>query len=508
MSDIQPLIDMAHKLEQKGIQYSEKNWASYTTGINFGLEDAYKEFMKIFKDPKNFEQIKAHQNRDLSPEDQRRVELMHNAFEPYHLSKELNELDEQIFKLKTKLSKVLNTFRFEIDGKETPGPKIAQILSKSSDQALRKKAYLARNQINRPLVESGFIELLDLRKKYALLYGANDFVDFSLARQELSKNVFTGWTDEVQAKLPDIRSVRSEFAQTYLNQDKLMPWDGGHLMTKIAPMQNHEVNMLNYFAPICELFNKFGLKLAGKNITYDVFPRKNKSEWGYHFRIKSGADSRILASISNEYYNFKVLLHETGHAMHYYSVDPNDLIMNMGISGITSEGFANLFGNMAYEQIFYEQFFGGKLDDVSKQFEDHKKWNQINRISAVSTILFDQALYLENIQTLDDINQLKWQMIKKYSAQQEHEGEPPWAHLIHHTTHPIYLHNYFMGDVTCEMLKQVFCHKNDLDNIHRAPKEFGTFLMNGVIKPSGRYKYEELFSRIAQDEFSLKYLAN
>lgn len=67
------------------------------------------------------------------------------------------------------------------------------------------------------------------------------------------------------------------------------------------------------------------------------------------------------------------------------------------------------------------------------------------------------------------------------------------------------MHNYFMGDVTCEMLKKVFYKKYNVNSVAEKPKEFGDFLINEVIKPSGLYKYEELFERISGEKFSLKW---
>lgn len=85
------------------------------------------------------------------------------------------------------------------------------------------------------------------------------------------------------------------------------------------------------------------------------------------------------------------------------------------------------------------------------------------------------------------------------------EEEPPFAYRIHYTTHPIYMHNYFMGDVTCEMLRKVFCRKYGVNSITQKPKEFGEFLIKEVISPSGLYKYEELFRRISGEDFLLKW---
>jgi len=131
-----------------------------------------------------------------------------------------------------------------------------------------------------------------------------------------------------------------------------------------------------------------------------------------------------------------------------------------------------------------------------------------NSLSSIQTILFDQQLYQNDFKTLDDINQFKIDNMKELGTTDHFSGEPPWGFLIHHTTHPIYLHNYFMGDVTCEMFKQVYCKEKGINSIFEDTLGFGKFLKEKVIEPSGLYKFEELFKNISGEDFSLKYIMN
>ena len=383
---------------------------------------------------------------------------------------------------------------------------MGRIISEDPDRELRKDAFLARAQVNKPLLDAGFIKLLDLRKEYAKIYGAENFVEMSLENQELDSSIFSTWEEETADQLPMMDKYRNEYAKKYLGYDELKPWDGSYLSGKIAPQLNKETNMTEFYEPIRVLFNRFGIDISNDNTTYDIFPRKNKSEWGYNFPIKYGEDSRILANVQNRYNQFGVLLHETGHSMHSFQLDPKETILNWGISGIIEEGIANLFGGFIYEPIFFNQFFKDDMEAATENFARIKQWGKINMLRSVGNILFDQRLYLNDIKTGDDIHQLNWDINKKLYGTDPYADEPVWAVTIHHTTHPIYLHNYFMGDVTCEMLKKVFCEKHNAGSILEKPVEFGQFLVNDVIKPSGFHKYGELFERISGEKFSLKYI--
>lgn len=495
--------EIAREVEDSQIKFSQLSWVQYTTGIDLGVDEGYKDVVKLIKNKDYFKTIQNKMGEELGDTDARRVELMHKSFEPFHKSEEINALKLKIKKLKTKLSQRLNTFRCEFEGKKVTSIELRKIMSEDDDRQRRKKAFFATNQLNKPLVEEGFIELVKLRKQLAELDGKNDFVHMKLEEDELSPSIFDNWKNEVRKLLPEMKKIEKKYARKYLNDDEIMPWDYDYISGKIAPKLYSEVNINEYYEKLNEIFTTFDIPIDDYNITYDVFPRANKSEWGYNFTIQSGKDSRILANVKDRYSDYGVLLHETGHGIHSFMLKPYE-ILNRGVSGIISEGIANLFGSFLYEEIFYNKFFNVK--DVKESFEDLKKWYKVTAIRAVHNILFDQGLYNNEVESLEDMTELYWKLYNELYDKAPFGENPPWAMRIHFTTHPIYLHNYFMGDITCEMLKSVFTKKHGVESITEKPKAFGTFLKKEVIEPSGRYKYNELFKRISGEEFSLKYL--
>lgn len=502
---MEKINEIARKLEELEEQSSKLEWTQYTVGYDFGCEEAYEKIVEFMKDKANFETICEYRNKNLSFEDKRRVEIMYNMFEEYHLSDELNELQLEIQKKTNELSKILNTHRSTFEGREVTSVDLSQILMNDDNRERRKAAYFSRAQVNKPLVDGGFVELIKLRKEYAKLYGAKDFVDYSLKTQDLDTSIFENWTSQLHEILPKMNSVRSEYAKKYINDDKIMPWDGGYIGSRIAPLLNTTVDISNYYEALQGFFKNFGIDISKFNITYDVFSRANKSEWGYNFPIRAAKDSRILANVKNKYNEYGVLLHETGHGVHSFVLDPEETILNMGVSGIISEGLANLFGGFLYEKIFFEKFFDD-VEAAEEQFSQIRNYDRLMSLRAINDILFDQELYRNNIESLDDIYQLYWKVYKDVLMEEPFADEVPWGFRIHHTTHPIYLHNYFMGDVTCEMLSSVFKKKYNVKDVTDKPLEFGEFLINEVIKTSGLYKYQDLFKRISGEEFSLKYM--
>ncbi len=502
------LFAIAEELRELHVKASRLEWAKYTTGYDFGIMDAEREIQEKMKNLESWNTIQDLLAADLSPLDQRHVQIMEMTFKPYHLSAKLNELSLAIQEKTNELSSVLNTHRCTVAGREMTSPEIAKILLSDTDRDLRKEACLARTQVNVPLVKAGFLQLLDMRKEFANEYGAPDFVHYQLEQQELDPVMFDSWKDEVNSVLPLMRKIRSGFGEDIIGDPDVMPWDDTFISGKIAPELSRQVNMADYHRPISELFSMFGIDITGMNITYDVFPRKNKSEWGYNFPIETGVDSRILANVRDRYFEFGVLLHETGHAVHSFTTDAEEIILNMGISGIVSEGIANLFGRFSTHKAFYSGFFDEKLEEAGMNFRRLKLWNRANQLRAVSRILFDQALYRNKLENIDDIHQLLWQTNIAVLGEQPYADIPLWASTIHYTTHPIYFHNYLLGDLTCDIVEHVFLEREGVTDVIDRPELFGRFVLDEVIGASGKYPFPELFSRISGEDLSLRLLSS
>ncbi|SCY82984.1 M3 family metallopeptidase [Alkaliphilus peptidifermentans] len=504
MGKISKIQEIGKEIHELQVNLGRLQWSMFTTGYDFGVEDAYSKFIDGLKNKAHYEEILNYKEKELEIVEKRNVEILYNLFKPYHLSEDLNKLDMEIQQKVNELSKILNTFRNTFDGKSISSVELNQILSTNKDREVRKRAYFTKNQIDKPMVDAGFIDLINLRKEYAKLYGAKDFISYKLEEDELDVNIFDNWISQLHEMLPTMNEAREKYAKKIICDDRIMPWDEQYIDSIISPSLNKTVDMSNYYTNLKEMFDTFGIDISKFNITYDIFPRANKSEWGYNFPIETAKDSRILANVKNKYYEYGVLLHETGHGIHSFLLNPEEIILNEGVSGIISEGIANLFQGFLYKPAFYSKFFTD-ADKVENEFSALREYRKLNSLRAINRIFFDHSLYKNNITSLDDIYDLYWKNSKEVLKEEPFGEAPPWAYTIHFTTHPIYLHNYFMGDVTCEMLTKVFKERFNAE-ITEKPKDFGEFLINEIIKPSGRYKYNELFKKISGNDFSLKYM--
>ncbi|MHC5077561.1 MAG: gluzincin family metallopeptidase [Planctomycetota bacterium] len=506
MEEIANVVPIAREIWDLSERIHRLSWILYTTGIDEGVDEAQAAKTAVLGDRKKYDTILELLGKELSPLNRRRVEILEKAFRPYHLSPELREIDRNIQGITTKLKKKLNTFRFRMKGREVRTTELVKILAHDPDRARRKNAHQAFTQVNVPLVKEGFIELLNLRKAFAKEYGAEDFVAYRLEQHDLSPDFFDGWLEGVRELVPAWKEAQASFGRTYTGDPVVRPWDRGYIGAQLAPEMHRSVDMTSYFEPLEGLFASFGIPLREYNITYDIFPRKNKSEWGYFFPVAMGKDSRILANVENKYYQFGVLLHETGHAVHSLHTNTEDILLAMGVSTTISEGLANFFGDYLVKKEFFAPFFPENPEETEAHFRDSRRWHHLGWIPSVHTILFDRALYLRDVETLDDIHQILFDLYRDLLDLEPPEGHPAWAFRVQHTANPIYLHSYLLGRLTCDMIEESFKTRLGTETLEGREREFWNFLLEEVIKPSGAYPFPEHFRRLVGEDFSVEIL--
>src|SRR5262249_24406168 len=140
---MEKIKQIAADLSDLESKFSQLSWTQYTTGLDFGVEEAHLKITAHFKDKENYRIICDAMESDLSPEDRRSVEILYREFKRYHYSERANKLNEEIIALEIKLTNVLNKHRVVFDGKEVDKPTLGKIISENPDQNTRKRAFLA-----------------------------------------------------------------------------------------------------------------------------------------------------------------------------------------------------------------------------------------------------------------------------------------------------------------------------------------------------------------------------
>jgi len=488
------------ELEALGIQHGEKQWVQFTTGMDHGVERAKQKIVNFLKDPENYKIVCNYLERDLPPHEKRAAFLLHQEFKSHHYSDKANKIFEKITGLETHLSDLLNKHRVVLNGREVTSTALDKILSENPDREARKQAFLARAQVNRKMVAEGFVDLLNARKEYALACGANDFVAFRLEKDELEPDLFADFPATCRERKARLKEAQIQLAQRLEIGDRLMPWDTAYAKNLVCKYNKAKVDIIQFLDPIEKTFAAYGFEIRNLNLTFDVFPRKNKSEWGYSFTLGVGRDSRVLANVDDRFSNYWVLLHETAHGVHFMNLKREEVLLNKGVSGIVAEGFANFFGDLCYSREFLRETFADDFNQAHAQFQNLQALTGLNYFMQIEHTLFDQALYQNDLRNLNDIQEVNWSIQNDLLGIPAYADECPWGYRIHHTIAPVYLHNYYLGDILCSDMKKAYLAQgnNQVD-----PPGFGRFWREKVLEPSGRYPFMELYQRVCQSQPNL-----
>ncbi|HND85250.1 MAG TPA: M3 family metallopeptidase, partial [Pseudobdellovibrionaceae bacterium] len=270
--------NIAARLDDLNIDATEKLWAQYTTGLDFGVDEAQKKVRAFLQDKDNYKTICKSSETEKTPLDRRRIEILMKQFRPYHHSAHANTLKSEIDAFETKLGEVLNKHRTIVDGLERSSAEVSRILGESDDREMRKRTYLAQASINEELVDNGFLELIQLRQAYAQEIGYHNFIELRADQDDLGPNFFDGWLDQTAQYQRFYHELSGKVAKRFLGHEDLQPWDLRYLQNLLSERNRHIVDLSSFQTILAKVFRQFGFEIDRLPITYDIFPRRNKSE--------------------------------------------------------------------------------------------------------------------------------------------------------------------------------------------------------------------------------------
>jgi hypothetical protein len=125
---------------------SEEYWNFYTRGEPGKTEVYEKVQSEILSDPKTFERLKAWNGKIQDPLLARRVDLLYRTFAMAQVTSQ-----EKIYTLQNSLQRVQINFRSTYQGKPATQNQLTNVMRFEKNRALRKEAWLARNQVGKEM---------------------------------------------------------------------------------------------------------------------------------------------------------------------------------------------------------------------------------------------------------------------------------------------------------------------------------------------------------------------
>lgn len=417
----------------------------------------------------------------------------------------------EIVGLSSSINNRFNVFRADVNGKPHSDNDIEQILRNSADQRLRQQAWEASKELGQ-LVEADALTLVRLRNKGAQALGFDNYYSFSLHTSELQEDRLFALLDDMATEtdkpfMEIKRELDLQLSRKFgVPTEALMPWHYGDRFFQETP--GHEDPALDSAIEACDIveavsrfFDSIELPVQSVIQNSDLYGRPGKYQHAFCTDMNRRGDMRIMCSLERTEYWLETLLHELGHAVYNLGFgDEQELpfLLRTPAHTLTTEGIANMMGNLAINPFWLERFVG--LDPQLARSLDAElrarsrmgalifaRWSMV-------VVYFERELYRNPDQ---DLNALWWKLAERFQGLRCPPGRnaPDWASKIHLISAPVYYHNYLLGDLYAAQLHATIGEKFfpgvDLwEVVYAGRPEVGAFLREKVFRPGARLRWD------------------
>jgi peptidyl-dipeptidase A len=264
-------------------------------------------------------------------------------------------------------SAVMDGFTYKLDGKPVSANDIDDILTKSRDLALRKRAWEASKELGKPL-KSGLEKLQKLRNGVAremkhANYFALQVADYDMTDEEMMK-LLDGFVADTKPLYLKLHAwVRETLAARYKQPvPKLIPahWINNRWSQEWGGVVEGSLDMDPLFKSksaewIIKTAEKFYVSMGFPSLPAsfweksDLYPlpadsKRKKNAHATCWHIDLDTDIRSLMSVQNNAKWFRTAHHELGHAYYFmsYSIPPVPPILRQGANRAMHEAIGDL----------------------------------------------------------------------------------------------------------------------------------------------------------------------
>jgi len=369
-----------------------------------------------------------------------------------------------------------------------------QFTSSSDDSKARKEVFdtfLAKSSLLAPTIEARFRGMAQSMNAFG-----TDPLSNYLSLEGVEYDGLVSFVDALGREVkPAFRRSLDYYSREILERDAKYYDDYYFFRSRI--FRKYEKSFLprvNPFAKISRTMSEMGLDPS--RIRVDSADRKGKNASAFCFAIKIPADVRLSYREANPLDNFTNIFHETGHGIHFSSIEEGRLYEDKyGISSGVAETFSIFFESLMEDQGYLTQKLG-LSNDVAADLADRIRFNTrffCVFYSANSTM---KLRYWRDSLSIDEASDLYADLTEKYIGIR-YPGEY-W--LLHHVLpdYHLYSPSYLIAAVRASELREAMISK--FGERFWQEKGSGQFLLE-LLRP-GRSLDLTLFSRLDPRAFT------
>jgi peptidyl-dipeptidase A len=393
----------------------------------------------------------------------RQVTLLLNAHRPNQLPA---ETIERMVRLEKGLETRFNTFRAELDGERVTDNRIRELLERSGDVELRRRAWEASKQVGGEVVPE-LLELVGVRNDAARTLGFPTYYSMMLECDELDEAELFELLDRVEEGTRPLferykAGLDARLAERFgVPVEELAPWHYSDPFFQEAPAAEVDLDPWFEDKDLEELtkryFEAVGFDVSDLMARSDLYEREGKSQHAFCIWMDRRDDIRVLCNLRPTEYWMNTMLHEFGHAVYDQGVDPAlPYFLRASAHTLTTEASAMLLGRLSRNAEWLTTYAGVPEPDARAAAAALERARTAGLLVAARWELvmchFERSLYSDPSQNL---NGLWWELVERFQLVRKPEGRdaPDWAAKIHLSVAPVYYQNYLLGEMMASQLQ-------------------------------------------------------
>ncbi|PFV68691.1 peptidase M3 [Bacillus sp. AFS059628] len=334
------------------------------------------------------------------------------------------------------------------------------------NRVIRKKAWYALCEARSVVkIDIDFIlnELVQLRNEMALHAGFNNYSEYAFKQKNRDYSIEECYKlhESIEKYIVPIWKGLGSISKKNLGVKRYRPWDLTPCNLPRAPFQN-AIDLLN---GVEEMFRKTDLYFYEKFIHIrkagfiDVEERENKAPGAVCFTLPHSKEVFVYSNFSPSFYAINALIHELGHAFHFYKQFNNESSMQ---ERYLREEVAELY-SLSLELLVME-----KLNIFYKQ-EEYKEVQRVQLyrtlsllISSVAGDVFQHWLYTNPNHTSEERDKKYAELCKRYQYSSvditglEDEISSSWLETFQFVQFPFYKIEYAIAQIGAMQLFQIY----------------------------------------------------
>ncbi|KFN01987.1 oligoendopeptidase, M3 family protein [Bacillus clarus] len=337
----------------------------------------------------------------------------------------------------------------------------------SQDREIRERAWHAlceARSVVKPEIDCIMNELVQLRHQMALNAGFTNYSEyiFKLKNREYSMEDCYTLHDSVEKYVVPVWKRLGNLFKRELGVEMYRPWDLAPCTLQKTPFDNYVDlldgvgEMLRRTAPYFQ--ERF--QHIRKNGLIDVEEREHKAPGAACFTLPKIKEVFIYSNFSASFNAINALIHEIGHALHFYKQFNNESSMQ---EGYLREEVAELYSHSL------ELLLMDKFDVFYKEEGEYKKAQreQLHRafsllITPVLGDLFQHWLYTNPDHSAEERDAKYLEICRKYKYASvdttgvEEEIGASWIESFHYIQFPFYKMEYAIAQLGALQLFQIY----------------------------------------------------